>query len=63
MEREFKSANFWRKELVVDHEMEVPIGAGYGISAACALGTALAIAKILELRYNIQYSCSHGTPC
>ncbi len=29
------------RAIMVDHEVEVPIGAGYGISAACALGTAL----------------------
>ena len=32
----------------IDHELEVPIGAGFGTSAACALGTALALSKILE---------------
>ncbi len=50
MEREFAISKLLEyKTLIVDHEVEVPIGAGYGISAACALGTALAIAKILEL--------------
>ncbi len=37
------------RAILVDHEVDVPIGAGYGISAACALGTALATAKILEM--------------
>ena len=37
------------RALIIDHEVGVPIGAGYGISAACALGTALATAKILEM--------------
>jgi pantoate kinase len=37
------------RAIIVDHEVDVPIGAGYGISAACALGTALATAKILEM--------------
>jgi pantoate kinase len=41
--------------------MEIPIGAGYGTSAACALGTALAIAKILELdiTFNNAASMAH----
>ena len=37
------------RAIMVDHEVEVPIGAGYGISASCALGTALATAKILKM--------------
>jgi pantoate kinase len=50
MEREFAISKLLDyKTLIVDHEVEVPIGAGYGISAACALGTALATAKILEM--------------
>jgi pantoate kinase len=37
------------KSLTIEHELEVPIGAGFGTSAACALGTALGMAKVLEL--------------
>jgi len=45
MERDFAISKLLEdKALIVDHEVEVPIGA-----AACALGTALATAKILEL--------------
>jgi pantoate kinase len=41
--------------------MEVPIGAGFGTSAASALGTALAVAKILELdiTFNKAASMAH----
>jgi len=35
--------------LKIDHDVDVPIGAGFGISAACALGTSLGIAKLLKL--------------
>lgn len=35
--------------LNIGHELEVPIGAGFGSSAGCALGTSLAIVKMLEL--------------
>jgi len=47
--------------LTIDHEVDVPIGAGFGISAACALGTALTIANILELNltYNQATSIAH----
>jgi len=33
----------------IHHEVEVPIGCGFGTSAACALGSVLAIASELEL--------------
>ncbi len=36
-------------EVTVKHRVEVPIGAGFGTSAAGALGTALALSKALDL--------------
>ena len=41
-------------EVVVRHDVEVPIGAGFGSSAAGALGTALALSKALGL--NLTYN-------
>ncbi|MCJ7560924.1 hypothetical protein MUO79_09975 [Candidatus Bathyarchaeota archaeon] len=38
-------------EVTVDHVVEVPIGAGFGSSAAGALGTALAMSEALELKF------------
>jgi pantoate kinase len=38
----------------VDHKVEVPIGAGFGTSAAGALGTALALSRALDL--NLTYN-------
>ena len=62
MEREFNiNKLFEDKSISIDHELKVPIGAGFGTSAACALGTALSIAKILELNitYNKATSMAH----
>jgi pantoate kinase len=62
MERDFNiSSMICNRTILIDHKMEVPIGAGYGTSAACALGTALAIAKILELdiTFNNAASMAH----
>lgn len=62
MEKNFNiSSIICDRTILIDHEMEVPIGAGYGTSAACALGTALAIAKILELdiTFNNAASMAH----
>ena len=62
IERDFAISKLLEdKALIVDHEVEVPIGAGYGISAACALGTALATAKILELNitFNTAAAMAH----
>lgn len=36
-------------EVIVKHSIQVPIGAGYGVSGAEALGTALAFSKTLDL--------------
>lgn len=37
------------KKIIIDHDVGVPIGAGFGTSAAFALGTALGISNILKL--------------
>jgi pantoate kinase len=49
------------RSISIDHVLEVPIGSGYGVSAACALGTALAISKILEIdiTFNKAASIAH----
>ena len=44
--------------LKIDHDVDVPIGAGFGISAACALGTALGIAKLLKLNITFNQATS-----
>ena len=62
MEREFSIKNLLEDIILqIDHELDVPIGAGFGTSAACALGTALAVAKILELdiTFNKAASMAH----
>jgi len=49
------------KKITINHEFEIPIGSGFGVSAACALGTSLAIAKALKLHltYNRAASIAH----
>jgi pantoate kinase len=47
-----KSGKFF--DVTIKHEIEVPIGSGFGTSAAGALSTSLALSKVLEL--NITYN-------
>ena len=44
-----KQYNLYNKEIVVNHDVQVPIGAGFGTSAAFALGTAFGISNCLNL--------------
>ncbi len=37
------------KKIIIKHEFQVPISTGFGTSAACALGTSLALSKTLKL--------------
>lgn len=41
--------NLDNKKIMIKHDVDVPIGAGFGTSAAFALGTALGISNILKL--------------
>jgi pantoate kinase len=62
MYRDFNIGKFLGdRGIRIDHELKVPIGAGYGTSAACALGTALGVAKIFELdiTFNKAASMAH----
>lgn len=51
------------KKITINHEFEIPIGTGFGISAACALGTSLGIVKTLKLplTYNQAAAIAHLT--
>lgn len=58
--------NYYRiddKNIEIDHEFQIPVGTGFGISAACALGTSLGIARTLKLplTYNQAASIAHLT--
>jgi pantoate kinase len=41
--------NLEDKKITIEHDVQVPIGAGFGTSAAFALGTVLGISNILQL--------------
>ncbi len=41
--------NLEGKKIRIDHTVQVPIGAGFGTSAAFALGTSIGISKLLQL--------------
>lgn len=43
-----QSFNF-DNSLIINHEIELPIGCGFGTSAACALATAMATSKLLNI--------------
>jgi len=59
MERKFSINQLLNGKIIkIDHAVNVPIGAGFGISAACALGTALGIAKILDLNITFNKAAS-----
>lgn len=49
------------KNITIEHEFKVPISAGFGVSAACALGTSLGIVKVLNfpLTFNKAASLAH----
>jgi pantoate kinase len=46
-----KDFNLENKKIKIEHDVQVPIGAGFGTSAAFALGTSIGISKILELPF------------
>lgn len=52
---------FMDKKIVIEHTLNVPIGAGFGTSAAFALGASLGITEVLELplTYNRATSIAH----
>jgi pantoate kinase len=46
-----KNFNLENKKIKIEHEVQVPIGAGFGTSAAFALGTSLGISKVFNLPF------------
>ncbi len=49
------------KKIEISHDFEIPVGSGFGVSAACALGTSMGISKALELplTYNEAAAIAH----
>lgn len=46
------------KKISINHQFKVPIGAGFGVSAACALGTCLGLVKALGIPLTINGAAS-----
>jgi pantoate kinase len=64
IKKKFKLENkkvFENKQIKIEHHVQVPIGTGFGVSAACALGTSLGVVKALNipLSYNQAASIAH----
>lgn len=49
------------EKITINHEFQIPVGSGFGVSAACALGTSLGIVNALKLplTYNRAASIAH----
>ncbi|WP_455240505.1 pantoate kinase [Methanothermobacter tenebrarum] len=55
---EILNESFELPSLKVYHELEVPIGCGFGVSGACALGTSLGISRLLKLPLTVNGAAS-----
>jgi pantoate kinase len=44
----------FKDNLTIYHDIEVPVGSGFGTSASCALGTAIGISKYLNIPISIE---------
>ncbi len=53
----FPSLNLASLDIRMDHEHNVPIGSGFGVSAAFALGTSLGICSCLNLPMTFNQAC------
>lgn len=42
------------EKIAISHNIEVPLGAGFGTSASCALGTAIGVSKYFDLELSIE---------
>jgi pantoate kinase len=47
-----------KTDLVVEHEFLIPVGTGFGVSAACALGTSLGLTRALNLPFTFNQAAS-----
>jgi pantoate kinase len=46
------------QDIVIKHTTSVPVGAGFGVSAACALGVALGVSKLFKLPITLNKAAS-----
>jgi pantoate kinase len=57
LENRSSNLNLARFDINIEHEHKVPIGSGFGVSAACALGASLGIVSCLKLPMTFNQAC------
>jgi pantoate kinase len=57
LERMYSPLKLAHFDISIDHDQNVPIGSGFGVSAACALGTSLGISSCLKLPLTFNQAC------
>lgn len=57
LERMYSPLNLANFDISIDHDHKVPLGSGFGVSAACALGTSLGISSCLKLPLTFNQAC------
>lgn len=57
LEKKYSTINLGHFDIGIQHEHKVPIGSGFGVSAACALGASLGIGSSLKLPLTFNQAC------
>ena len=46
---ELKYEKIFKDKIAIEHDIDIPIGSGFGTSASCAMGTAIGFSKLFKL--------------
>lgn len=57
LEKRSYPLNLAHFDIQIEHEHKVPVGSGFGVSAACALGTSLGISSAIKLPLTFNQAC------